>query len=381
MLRNCALLLAATTLLSACADFYTVGRRTDLAGGGKAIHLDGQQRLVYQNSAGQICAEPSPDAIQAIAAGFGAGAGVSDKGSAALSSAIQQSTAGIGLRTQSITLMRDALYRICEAYSGGVLLQPDVVQLLQRSQDMSLSVLAIEQLTGAVVAKQVVLQGSANSTAASEVTSIKDQLAAAREDEKQKLTAMREAEDKYKTDKAKLDAMDKPDLDPKPDPTELADLKKLVGEEKAAAETAATDYADAKSAREAIEKVFGAAKANASATASGTGQFSTDGGNGKTIDKDTAEVISKAVYQIVSDTLNKGHLTDTCINYLSANPGSRARVAPDGATPEVQARVQAENQAREKAENDLRSLCGKIIAAELDNFGKPRASNINVNIN
>jgi hypothetical protein len=79
------------------------------------------------------------------------------------------SAGSIGLRTQSITLMRDALYRICELYLNGAISEAAAVQLLQRSQDLSLGILAIEQLTGAVVAQQVNLttSSSASSIAAS----------------------------------------------------------------------------------------------------------------------------------------------------------------------------------------------------------------------
>ena len=104
------------------ADFNTVGRKTILSKGeeGVAIHLDAQQRLVLHN-AKRFCAEPSPDALQAYAASLGLSGTDPAKGAASLSGAQQSIAGGIGLRTQSITILRDALYRMCEAYNNGVL--------------------------------------------------------------------------------------------------------------------------------------------------------------------------------------------------------------------------------------------------------------------
>jgi hypothetical protein len=79
--------------------------------------------------------------------------------------ALATSAASIGLRTQSITLMRDHLYRICEASYNEQITELDVAQLLRRSQDMTLGILAIEQISGAVVARQAALDSSANAKA------------------------------------------------------------------------------------------------------------------------------------------------------------------------------------------------------------------------
>ena len=154
-------------VLPGCAGLQTIDRtttiptghvKTDETGDGVAIHLDAQQRLVLATARG-YCAEPSPDAMAAYAASLGVGITTEDR-TAALTQALQNSTASIGLRTQSITLMRDALYRICEASANGSLSDWEVATLLHRSQDLTAVVLAIEQLTGAVVANQAILASS-----------------------------------------------------------------------------------------------------------------------------------------------------------------------------------------------------------------------------
>ena len=108
--------LLAAALLTGCANLATINRSTDIPAvpegaknpafaGGKAIHLDAQQRLFYQAN-GHFCAEPMPDALQSLASSTGLGASVGEK-AAALSTAFGTSAASVGLHTQSTTLMRD----------------------------------------------------------------------------------------------------------------------------------------------------------------------------------------------------------------------------------------------------------------------------------
>lgn len=166
--------------MTACADLQTVGRTTRLpllvdannskVEPGVAIHLDAQQRLVLARGE-KYCAEPSPDALAAYASSLGFGVSAPGQGAASLAQALQSSAGSIGLRTQSITLMRDALYRMCEAANNGDLNRLEVAMFLRRSQDLTAAVLAIEQLTGAVVAQQVILTGNANAAAAASLLS------------------------------------------------------------------------------------------------------------------------------------------------------------------------------------------------------------------
>ena len=154
----------ATLSVVACANLQTIARQTPLppqgdipiTHGGIAIHLDAQQRLVLASAKG-YCAEPSPDALSAYAASLRLRARQSDEDAELLTHALRSSVGSIGLRTQSITLMRDALYRMCEASNNGHLQKWEVASFLRRSQDLTAVVLAIEQLTGAVAASQIVL--------------------------------------------------------------------------------------------------------------------------------------------------------------------------------------------------------------------------------
>jgi chemotaxis protein histidine kinase CheA len=185
-----ALIAVALAGLNGCANLMTINRATDLPGGGRALHLDAPQRVAYASNLGTLCAEPSPDALQAYASSLGVSISSPTEGSAAIANSLAASAGSFGLRTQSITLMRDHLYRICEAYYNGKINHGDVISLMQRSQDLTLGILAIEQLTGAVVARQVVLTPGAESGSGSGRRNDADAVAAAQKDEEGKKAAL-----------------------------------------------------------------------------------------------------------------------------------------------------------------------------------------------
>lgn len=199
--------------LAGCANLQTVGRSSTLPNNGVAVHLDAIQRVVLTRpSSGSdlsgaaqgnpdsryptllACAEPSPDAIQAYASSFGLGVATPSQQSVSIAQALAASAGSIGLRTQSITLMRDALYRICELYFNGAISRNAAVQLLERSQDLSLGILAIEQLTGAVQAQQVMLNTTSTASAAALINDTQKELDKAKAAETSKKTAQDEAQ-------------------------------------------------------------------------------------------------------------------------------------------------------------------------------------------
>jgi hypothetical protein len=115
-LRFAAIALCLLTGL-ACANLGSIRRRTALPAAegrnpGKAIHLDIRQRLaiskVDEYGVQIFCAEPSPDALSAFASSAGGGASVRGQGSASAAQSFSEAASSVGLRTQSITLMRDS---------------------------------------------------------------------------------------------------------------------------------------------------------------------------------------------------------------------------------------------------------------------------------
>ena len=206
--------------LAACANLQTVGRSSSIpaptavvvstgsgqsAGAalplsrmanGKAIHLDAQQRLVITTVRG-FCAEPSPDALAAYASALGLSASDPTKKALVASDSLSSTAASIGLRTQSITLMRDALYRMCEAHLNGSLNQETMAQILDRSLDLTAVVLAIEQLTGAVAAGQAALDTTASSSTTAMLLANEQALEVAKKRLEQKEAAAAEAKTKH----------------------------------------------------------------------------------------------------------------------------------------------------------------------------------------
>lgn len=162
--------------LSGCAYLTTFNKSVDL--NGQSIAIDAKQRVIFSrektktytvnnNSVTEkysvLCAEPSPDALAVLGAS-GALTGSSEvsglKGSGSMG--LSEAAASIGLRTQSIQLLRDLNYRICEAYSNSAISEADTASLLRRGQSSMMGLIAIEQLTGPVIASQVALSTSAN---------------------------------------------------------------------------------------------------------------------------------------------------------------------------------------------------------------------------
>lgn len=320
------LLTVVVLTLAGCANMNTVNRATPLPGGGKAVHLDSAQRLVYTSKDGMLCAEPTPDAIQAYAAAMGVSAGVNDKGSAALSNALSANSASVGLHTQSITLMRDTLYRICEFSHNKGANQLDTVQLLQRSQDLTLGVLAIEQLTGAVVARQAMLTGGSSSTSSASIQDAKAQLKTALANEasrRKELDAATKAERKQQALVTKAQAAVNTESERDPvDEEKLAKVTKAAEDAQAALVEKTAAVASAKEAYDrAVATTTSAASLYNTALAAGsadtTGTGSTSGGSTTAkVDEVTAQVLANATTKIVEMVLNKGHLTDTCMNFL-----------------------------------------------------------------
>ncbi|MBC3952036.1 hypothetical protein [Pseudomonas folii] len=107
-----------------------------------------------------ICAEPSPDALKAIAAS----GSLSKSDILAISGAYQEAGANIGLRTQSIQLLRDQLYTLCQAYANGVINQATYMMYLTRNQRNTVAILAIEQLTGVTKGSIATVTGTSSVT-------------------------------------------------------------------------------------------------------------------------------------------------------------------------------------------------------------------------
>jgi hypothetical protein len=333
---RCALsAIAALVTLTGCANLTTVSRSHQLPGNdtdkaGIAIHLDAKQRVVYQSGVGRLCAEPSPDALSAYAASFGGSGSAQGYGSAAVAQALSESSASIGLRTQSITLMRDALYRICELYYSGGLNEVAAQQLLARSQDMTIGVLAIEQLTGAVAAQPVGLTGKSSANALAAATDAAEQLENARrfESEQQKLVdednkAIAGLNEQIKATETALTTAPAGSEQEKTLKAQLEEQTKARDKRAAQLEIDKRNLEAATALRQRLEQQVNSSLASAAASAESGVQFGTPIGGTRMTDA-SATIVSTKVAEIVSDVLDQDHLLEACVALLSQVEANKA---------------------------------------------------------
>ena len=339
MFNKTLLAVGISLIFAGCANINSISRTTSLPGGGLAVHMDAKQRAIIAKDFGAVCAEPSPDALSAYASSLGAGLAVPSKGSASIAQALTETSASIGLRTQSITLMRDALYRICEAYYSKAINGAQVAALLARSQDLSLAVLAVEQLTGTVAARQVGLAGTSGATASSNLAHLQSLLDNVRNDEQRKIDALKVANDDRDAKKAALEEKKTALSSATTSGASAEEIQKL-GSERDAASNAwiAADQAakqadavakEATKTRETIEKNYQTALTSANATASGSVSFA-NALQPVTLDQKTTEAIATNVKEIVNKVIGKSYLVEGCFALVSRN-------RPDKMTTEEQA--------------------------------------------
>lgn len=180
---------------ASCANWNSIHRQSDLtATETQVISVDAKQRhlvSVYRpvfkpngeidpnKSQRIICAEPSPDVFSVYSAALEANAGKEEELQAALKLATGETGATIGLRTESIQLLRDAMYRLCEAYAADGIEKKDYASLLSKYQKSMVSLIAIAQVTGAVRPPQIVISNQAQLESSQKLYEAKTELAKA----------------------------------------------------------------------------------------------------------------------------------------------------------------------------------------------------------
>lgn len=394
MRKSYIFILLLSVFFQGCANFDVVDLTTPLPSNGSkdgvAIHLNAKQRLVIAKPFGIVCAEPSPDALSAFAVSLGASTANPGKDAATLAAAFQTTAASIGLRTQSITLMRDALYRICEAYYGRALTGPAVMTLLAQSQNLTAAMLAIEQITGPVVANQVVLQGEAIVRSSASILQMQKLLDAARKDEEQKKTKLDEAQaesekvtNEHKQKGEALNAKkadienatvdgelpsDKQNLE-----TERQKLKHdlgLLAQKKTTTETdlqkAQEAYKEAQKNRKELEANQDTVFVQSSATAKGEGKLS-DTARDSALELEVKREVVKAVKWIVEKVLKKRYVVESCIALISDNPPKRSFFKDDSKTEHIdekEADYQADYQDALQAWKGARTFCWKYLESQ-----------------
>jgi hypothetical protein len=162
--------------LTACSNSGGTIYRKDTVGPYNVLSVDARQRLVLQGekigsdgiSRPVICTEPSPDAISAQAVSLAASASVplggKQTGSGQVAGGFSETVASIAMRTQTIQLLRDGYFRLCEAYMNGALDQRDYKGTLYFIDEFMATVLAIEAIGGTVQTPPVAISANASAT-------------------------------------------------------------------------------------------------------------------------------------------------------------------------------------------------------------------------
>jgi hypothetical protein len=206
-----------TSLVAGCAEFNSIYRQRGVEND-TVIAIDAKQRFLIRsmNKREEViveeglrttiksvtCVEPSPDAFSVYAAALEGSASKKDKIDVAAKLATNETGATIGLRTESIQLLRDAMYRLCEGYAAGGINRATYQDLLSKYQKSMVSLIAISQLTGAVKPQQVVIGSSANIGGSGE------SLIASKEKLDMANKSLEQAEKEAKTAKATFDEAD-----------------------------------------------------------------------------------------------------------------------------------------------------------------------------
>lgn len=253
---------ACVVLLFGCSANYSAIHRSEaLDRTDRLVTQDAKQKAILRQVRSEdgtltTCIEPSPDALSVFAATASGNLTTPQQLTAAFGGTRSESGANIGLRTQTITILRDQGYRICEAFANSGISYIDYAQLLRRNQILTTASLAIEQLTGAVVGPSAAIGASASlevdqaavSAAADKVAAqekaVATQQAVVNGKVADEAKAKSASEDAAAKAKAKKDELDKLPAD---DPKRPA-VQKEYDDLMKAEQKAATDYATAQQA-------------------------------------------------------------------------------------------------------------------------------------
>lgn len=323
--------LSAAFALAGCANLNSINHsfRPD---NGDALMVDAKQRAIYtvtkqydDKSWKAVCAEPSPDALSALSASGALDATVMQK-ALGVTFGSQEGAASIGLRTQTITTLRDAMYRLCEGYASNALDEIGFARLQRRYQNIMLGLLSIEQLTGAVVANQAMINGSVSSRLGQSLAQVTEYVQKARDAASATKAALEGA---TATAKTADDELKKADANFKAAKTAANgdETVQAVKDAKAVLDAKKTAADDAGGAKAKVAAKDVSAKAElasledlrkdldrASQSASTVGSFQTAGVRPQTMDSASITKVAETVKDIVTLIVDKDFTRETCLD-------------------------------------------------------------------
>jgi hypothetical protein len=172
---KCAEAAKAAKLANDAEEYYALAKET--------VAKDRNPEIV------RFCAEPPPDVFTALASSLGAEATVSQSTStevaAKLAATISENAATIE-RTQTVNILREAMYRNCERYLSGAISEDEFIVQASRDQQLIVQVLAVEQITGVAKSQSTALTTVAKSASAGVSDASLEVLADAKKDADEK---------------------------------------------------------------------------------------------------------------------------------------------------------------------------------------------------
>ena len=323
---------------------------------------DGRPQLV-------VCAEPSPDVFTVLAqaasatGSFGQQAdpkSIQAAASAAYSSAEQGSSLA---RTQTINMLREAMYRTCERYLNGAITPAEIPIQAMRDQRMMVSTLAIEQLTAAATPRVVVIgasgSGAAGATATDAVVKIAEARTKVVESAGKQVAAAKKKEDTKVGCEANAAAIKALAEGTKP----TADQTAKQTDCKAADDAATATDGEAKSARSYYDALTAASIQSGGGPASTTTGVLEVAGGGGDIHDAPIKAVAEAVRSIVASTFDQDEFLMLCLK--ARTPGqTQDELLRDKCGLYLSAKIDAEKAAAEAAREGSKAQEVVAIAAQ-----------------
>lgn len=254
-----------------------------------------------------VCAEPSPDAMSALALSVAGGVQNNSVGQANASASLAETAATIGVRTQSIQLLRDGMYRLCESYMNGAIDPLQYMVLWNRYQEMMLGLVAIEQLTGAVRAPAVAIGAGADAM----IVQTNSELAIARQE-------LRRLERNRDLANARVASLP---------PDANAEVKAQTTATATAAQNSVTAQEERVRTLEAQATEQREAQRQAALTSASGGAAEIERGTER--DRERLSEVTKAVQEITERLTNNNFLTMACMGTITRTVHGDAAIPPE----------------------------------------------------
>ncbi|MDQ1159544.1 hypothetical protein QE385_003941 [Sphingomonas sp. SORGH_AS 950] len=318
-------------LLLGCAEGSSIyhDRRVSAAGD-RVITMDAKQRnvLVTRDRLGdwRICAEAAPDVFSALSASASLDANIATKSGRAAAALAE--AAGTIERTQTVNMLREAMYRTCERYLNGMIGRSELVVQAARDQRMMIKVLAIEQLTRVARSPSTVLLPPSTAatnvdgdTAAALIKGVADE----RKSAESALDTATAAYDAARA-KGKCDTVSAAPADDSGDP-KLSDWTSC----KAASATQAARQGDYDAATARFDKALAAGGQVASQSNASTGTGTSLAGGNTTSDAAVSSVATAVANIVLAPDIDEALMF--CIAYLDV--GDRPSGQPSAKDPQT----------------------------------------------